>query len=108
MTNIKLRWLWLVVGVEVAAIVGLVVWAQTFRQAPEPLPQPVVQAPRPKAEPKPKVVYKKPKIALVKIVGGLEQPVIITARPDATDKRLFVGQLDGKIFIVGENKKLEA
>lgn len=104
MTKIKLYWLWVIVGVELAAITLLVVWAGVFRQSgpPEnPAPTPAVQ-PEPNAP-----TYKKPVIALVQTAKGVADPVGIVASPNPADKRLYVVEQGGVIRTI-KDKVLEA
>lgn len=104
MTKIKLRWLWVIVGVEIAAIVGLVVWAQAFRQSEAPAP--VATTPVPTQQQTKLPAYKTPKIALVQIAKGATDPVGIVASPNASDTRLFVIEQGGVIRTI-KDKALE-
>jgi glucose/arabinose dehydrogenase len=104
MSRIKLRWLWIVLGVEVLVIVGLVVWALGFRQTAPEL-SPVIQVPQ--TEPTPKTQYKTPKIALTEVASGLKEPVGIFGIPKTDDKRLFVIEQAGAIRTI-EGKKLDS
>ena len=100
MTKIKIKWLWIVVGLEVAVIAGLFVWALAFREADQPKVQtPKTQNTTPS--------LKTPKIELFQVANGLIEPVAITAMPSASDKRLFVVEQDGTIRIIGADKKLD-
>lgn len=90
MSKIKLRWLWIVVALEVLAIAGVLIWALALRQeTPPPAATPKQAAP---------VVYNTPAIALQKVVEGFKQPVaIVAASRDANDKRLFIVEQGGTI-----------
>jgi glucose/arabinose dehydrogenase len=102
MSRKKLRGLWLVVAVEAIAILALLVWGLAFKH-----PAPTL-APGPKTVTHNTAGYKTPKIELAQVVGGLKNPTVITAMPDALDKRLFVVEQDGTIRIVTADKSLSA
>lgn len=99
MSKIKLQWLWVVVGLEVLAIAGLLIWALALRQdaSPPPAAAPSQQDTEP--------TYNKPAIALAQVVGGLTGPVAIAAMP-SPDARLFVAEQAGTIRIVLADKTL--
>jgi glucose/arabinose dehydrogenase len=102
MTKIKLRWLWVTIAVELAAISGLVIWAQAFRQAETPAP--VVTAPvnTPTKTPS----YKTPAVTLAQVAKGVTDPVGIVASPVATDTRLYIIEQGGVIRTI-KDKALE-
>ena len=95
MSNLKAGWLWVIVGVEIAAIAGLLVWALVIRGPKEtPKPTTTTQQPAPKH-------YNEPKLALTQVVGGLTQPTaIVAASKSTTDKRLFVVEQTGVIRVI--------
>jgi glucose/arabinose dehydrogenase len=98
MSKIKMRWLWLIAGLEVAGIATLLIWNFVFRQS--------TPAPPPQTTQNSDIGYKTPKIELAQVVTGLSKPTAITAMPDATDKRLFIVEQDGTIRIVNADKTL--
>src|SRR5688572_11484061 len=100
MSKIKIAWLWIVVGLEVAAIVGLIVWSVAFRQD-----KPDTQTPNNQGTQQPGL--KTPAVALAQVVGGTTKPVAITATPDKSDKRLFVVEQDGTIRTVKADKTID-
>ncbi|HEY5805754.1 MAG TPA: PQQ-dependent sugar dehydrogenase [Candidatus Saccharimonadales bacterium] len=101
MSRLRIRWLWVVIGVEVLAIAGLLVWALAFR-SPEKQP---VQSPQTKQNEKSE--DKAPKIELVKVATGLSEPTAIAATADTNDKRLFVAEQGGTIQTVKADGTLE-
>lgn len=101
MSKIKIAWLWIIVGLEVAAIVGLIVWAVAFRQD-----KPDTQTPNNQGTQQPSL--KTPAVALAQVVGGTSKPVAITAMSDKNDKRLFVVEQDGTIRTVKADKTLDS
>ncbi len=103
MSKIRLNWLWFVVGIEILAIAGLVVWGLFFRHPHQPAPVPQTQT---QSTPKP-VVYNTPKIELAQIATGFTEPVAIVTRPDASDKRLFIVEQAGLIRILQADKTID-
>ncbi len=103
MSKIKIKWLWIIIALEVAAIAGLLVWGLVVRQKDDPTvknPASTQQSTKP--------AYKTPKVELAQMVGGLAKPVTITAMPDVADKRLFVVEQDGLIRTIKADKTLDA
>ena len=87
---------------EVALIIGLVVWAVAFRQD-----KPDTQTTN-KQNTEQKSSQKAPAVALTQVVGGTTKPVAIAAMSDKNDKRLFVAEQDGTIRTIKEDKTLDS
>ncbi len=94
MSKIKVRWLWIVVGCEIVAIAGILIWGLAMRQ-PKNAP---VQTPATQQQPQ-KPTYNTPKVELKKIADGFAKPVTIVNTGTQNDKRLFVVEQDGKIRV---------
>jgi glucose/arabinose dehydrogenase len=103
MTKIKTVWLWIIVGIELAAIGGLLIWSLVFRHtsAPKVTVQPQTTQKNPTS-------YKTPAIQLSKVVAGLSAPTAIIAMPTTGDARLFVVEQAGTIRVVTAQKNLDA
>jgi hypothetical protein len=104
MSKIRLQWLWIVVGLEVVLIFGLVLWAVAVR---EPRNSTTEKQEIPTQQTDSEQAYKPPAIELMQIVTGLAFPVAITHTPDPNDKRLFVVEQDGVIRVVAADRTLE-
>ena len=101
MSKMRLNWLWLVVVVEVAAIVSLVAWGVFFRRPHTPAPVTQTQQ-----TPKP-VVYNTPRVELAQVASGFTEPVAIAALPNASDARLFVAEQAGVVRVIKSDKTVD-
>ncbi len=99
MSKIKVRWLWFVIGFEILAIAGILIWGLALRQ-PE---KNVVQVPPPAAPPA-APVYNTPNVELVEVANGFAKPITIVGTGSSSDTRLFVVEQDGKIRYIKDGK----
>lgn len=100
MSRIKVRWLWIVVGIEILAIAAILIWGLALRQ---PKNAPVVTPP-PVTTPAPEPTYNTPEIELKEVASGFSQPVAIVSTGNASDTRLFVVEQDGRIRYIKDGK----
>ena len=91
-----------IAALEVVAIAALLVWVIVFRPGRAPVTtapvtsKPVVQAP-----------LKPPSVVASQYASGFSAPVLITAMPTVTDKRLFVVEQPGTVKIVNADKTVD-
>lgn len=101
MSKMRLQWLWIVIGIELLVMAGLVVWAVAIRQPETPSSQKQTPAPQQQQSLKP------PVIELVKVAEGFTQPVAIVSTPDGNDARIFVVEQTGTIRSLNGEKVLD-
>lgn len=98
MSEMRTTWLWVVIGVEVAVIIGLIGWALLRpHTATAPAVTKTITQP---------TTYKTPIITPVLYAEGLSAPTAIAA-PSADDDRLFVTERPGTVKLVDSKGKAQ-